>query len=185
MQPSQLGKIFDSKFLLPTFASSTAFRQQKFSCLFFLTAQSCQYKARSRSRSDQLLNVKSFLYKKKNLEYIFSFTEINVFKIYFYKNTISPPLYHSALLSSPLYRLFLRNHKHKHYKNISACHMIIWTNHRRTENSRSNVIGWIALKILCLGGRGKREKCSLQNLVSFVDFLSLNLHSKEVFDLLN
>ena len=40
-------------------------------------------------------------------------------------------------------------------------------------------------KILCLGGSGKRGKGSLQNLVSFVDFLSLILHSKEVFDLLN
>ena len=37
-QSSQLGKKFDSKFLPSTFASSKAFRRQKFSCLFLLVA---------------------------------------------------------------------------------------------------------------------------------------------------
>ena len=39
IQPSQLGKEFDSKFLPSIFASSKAFRQQKFSCLFLLAAR--------------------------------------------------------------------------------------------------------------------------------------------------
>ena len=39
LQPSQLGKKFDSKFLSSIFASSKAFRRQKFSCLFLLAAR--------------------------------------------------------------------------------------------------------------------------------------------------
>ena len=39
MQPSQLGKKSDSKFLPSIFASSKAFRWPKFSCLFLLAAR--------------------------------------------------------------------------------------------------------------------------------------------------
>ena len=39
VQPSLLGKKFDSKFLPSIFASSKAFRRQKFSCLFLLAAR--------------------------------------------------------------------------------------------------------------------------------------------------
>ena len=68
---------------------------------------------------NQLLNAKFFLYKKKNLKYIFLFTEINLFIIIFINNTIiSPsivPHYHL-----PPSIIFFSKHKHvKIYPNVT------------------------------------------------------------------